>query len=150
MSRRLEQERHRAAMLEALNLMDERTEEAVATDQRPVDLLVELTARFRHACAAFPGMTWEEFIALAQSRENAGKRGRRVQSLEERASTPLARAARDFDRLAALWAASGGAGEPPLSHLEIAAARHGVAEDELFERVRRPKSRNAHRMIEGC
>lgn len=147
MSRPLDQQRYRAAMLEALDQMDERAEEAVATDQRPVDLLVELTGRFRHARAAFPGMTWEEFIALAQSRESAGKRGRRVQSLEERASTPIARAARDVDRLAGLWAKSGDLGEPPLPHLEIAASRHGVTEDELFERVRRSKSRNPHRLI---
>ena len=148
MSRPLDQQRYQAAMLEALDQMDERAEEAVATDQRPVDLMVELTVRFRHARAAFPGMTWDEFNALALSREHAGKRGRRVQSREERASTPIARAARDVDRLASLWAKSGDLGEPPLPHLEIAAARHGVTEDELFERVRRSKSRNPHRLIE--
>ncbi|MDF2493698.1 hypothetical protein [Sphingomonas sp.] len=148
MSRPLDQRRYRAAMLDALDQMDERAEESAATNQQSVDLMVELATRYRHARAAFPGITWDEFIALAQSREHAGKRGRRVQSREERASTPIARAARDADRLAALWAASGEAGEPPLSQLEIAADRHGVSEEELGERVRRPKSRNPHRMIE--
>lgn len=148
MSRRCEKEQYRAAMLDALDRMDERAEEILATNQQSVDLFVELEARFRHAAAAFPGMSWKEFLALAQSRANAGKRGRRVQSLEERASTPLARAARDVDRLTALWSASADGGDPPLSHIELAAARHDVEEDELFERVRRPKSRNAHRMIE--
>ncbi len=148
MSRRLKQEQHRAAMLDVLDRLDERAAEVVAADQRPVDLLVELATRYRHARAAFPGMTWREFIALAQSREHAGKRGRRAQSREEWASTPIARAALDVDRLNALWAASGKPGEPPLSHEEIAAARHGVTEAEVGERVRRPKSRNPHRQIE--
>ena len=148
MSRRIEQERHRAAMLAALDKLDERAAEAIAIEQRPVDLLVELATRYHHARAAFPGMAWDEFIALAQSREHAGKRGRRVQSREERASTPIARAALDVGRLAALWAASCKTGEPPVSHEEIAAARHGVTEAEVGERVRRPKSRNPHRQIE--
>lgn len=148
MSRAADQRHYRAAMLDALDQMDERAAEAVASDQRPVDLLTELTARFNHARVAFPGMTWAEFIALAQSREHAGKRGRRVQSHDERASTPIARAARDVDRLKALWAASGRTGNPPVSHDEIAAERHGVPEAELLDRRRRPKSRNPHRMIE--
>lgn len=149
MSRTLDQQRYRAEMLEALDLADERKAEASATDQRPVDMFVDMAVRFRHARAAFTGMTWEEFNALTASRARAGKRGRRTQSLEERDATPVARAARDVARLSDLWAASGRAGEPPVSHLELAAARHSVGEDELFERVRRPKSRNPHRLIEG-
>lgn len=88
-------------------------------------------------------MTWDEFIAVSQSRARDGQRGRRKQSLEERANTPLARAARDVDRLAAMWVASG---DPPMPNLELAAARHWVTEEEPGERVRRPNSRNPHRL----
>lgn len=149
---RADREQYRARALEALDQLDERQAEKVVTGQHSVDMLVDyasLLARFRHALAAFPGMTWDEFISLTASRERDGKRGRRKQNLEERASTPIARAARDVDRLNALWAASGALGDPPLPHIELAAKRQDITEDELGERVRRPKSRNPHRLSDG-
>lgn len=148
-----ERDSYRAEMLARLDHIDERDREAAAMSDQSVALLLDIVdrqksamERFAFASQAFPGMTWGEFTLIDVRRQRAGKRGRKPAGLEARAETAIARAARDVDRLVADWRSRGQANDPPIDPCDIAGQRHGVDPVEVAERVRRPKSRNPHRL----
>lgn len=126
--------------LDHLERLDTADMEAAITDPSNVDRFIELHDRYQHARLAFPGMTWEEFLAVGRTRTTG--RGRPKVSELEKADKPMVRAARDVKRIRDLWREmSGKRRDIPANAIEIAARRHGVDEAELGELVRRPLSR---------
>lgn len=124
-----------------LDKCDEADREAWATEQPDTDWFATAHARWLHARAAFPGMSWEEFCALDAARNRKGKRGR-----PERAQIDdkLWRAARDADRVKALWKMlrpGTPRPRPPIHPHDIAAERHNVTRQSLDDRANRPKAR---------
>lgn len=138
----------KALILGQLKLLDEREQEARAVDPATGSLFIGLFERWQHARAAFPGMGWEEFLLIDQRRKRPARRGRPKASPSAMADTPMFRAARDVDRIKALWRDMNSAdsrARPPVPAVEIAAERHGVNEDALADLVRRPASRRHDR-----
>lgn len=131
----------KALALTHLDKCDEADREAWATEQPDADWLAAAHARWLHARAAFPGMSWEEFCALDAARNRKGKRGRpaRLQSDDK-----LWRAARDADRVKALWKMlrpETPRPRPPIHPHDIAADRHNVSRQSIDERANRTKAR---------
>lgn len=126
--------------LDRLHRLDEADMEERATNPDNADLFLALYDRWGHARIAFPGMTWEEFLATDRRRNS--QRGRPKVSELAKADNPMIRAARDVKRIRDLWREKSGAARGiPVDPIEIAAARHGVDLVELGELVRRPLNR---------
>ena len=131
----------RAVALAHLDQCDEAEMERLATTQPGADLLAELYTRWNHARAAFPGMGWGEFCAVDAARSRKGKPGR---PRRPRSNDKLWLAARDADRIKALWKRLNHAAprpRPPIHPHDLAAERHGVSRQSLDDRVGRPKAR---------
>jgi hypothetical protein len=111
--------------------------------------------RYEHAQLAFPGISFDEFIALdRQLRQPERKKGRQPQDPFLKMDEPKPRAVRDFFRLRDYWAMlhpENPRSRPPLAHEQIVATRHdirgndGVVDPEIvISAARRPKSRQWH------
>ena len=130
----------RSRALDHLERLDEMAMESTVNDQRNADMFTELYDRFQHARRAFPGMTWEEFLAVSKKRTAA--RGRPKVSELAKADKAIVRAARDVTRIRDLWRKISGKHRGiPADPIEIASRRHGVDEADLGELVRRPLDR---------
>ena len=128
--------------LDRLKRLEDAERHASMPGDREADLFGEMVFRFRHARAAFPGMTWEEFIEIDRRRSSPPRRGRPKMDQVTKAKDRMGQAARDVQRIRAFWREMGGtARNIPANPIEIAARRHDVIEANLAERVRRPLSR---------
>ena len=145
--------------LVCLHLMEiEKRERPEAINAEALSILPESAdraQRFFHAIKAFPGMKWAEFIDADKKRErkrtNPGKAGPPPKPILSKLNEPIARAAHDVDRIKAYWEATPdgmAGGDPPIPHIDLAAALHGISIADLGERVRRPKSRNPHKLTD--
>ena len=124
-----------------LDQCDEADMETWATEQPDADWFADLYTRWGHARAAFPGMGWEEFGKLDAARSRKGKRGR---PQRPRTDDKLWLAARDADRIKALWKLlhpGSPRPRPPIHPHDLAAERHGVSRQSLDDRAGRPKER---------
>lgn len=131
-----------------LDRRDEADEEAIARTQPTAEMFADLYRRWQASRIAFPGMSWEEFGAIDAARERKGRRGRPRRSVDERAGEPLWKAARDADRIKALWRTlcpSRPRPSPPIHPHDIAAERHGVSRQSLDDRIKRPNTRRMDR-----
>ena len=131
----------KALALAHLDQCDEADRETWAKEQPDGDWFAESHSRWIHARQAFPGMDWEEFCKLDTARKRKGARGRpRGQDTGDK----LWLAARDADRIKALWSKLHPARprpRPPLHPHDLAAQRHGVSRQSLDDRANRPKVR---------
>src|SRR5690606_21074948 len=111
------------------------------TEQPDADWFADLYIRWGHARAAFPGMGWEEFCEFDVARSRQGKPGR---PQRPRTDDKLWLAARDADRIKALWKRLHPVlprPRPPIHPHDLAAERHGVSRQSLDDRAGRPKAR---------
>jgi hypothetical protein len=132
----------KALALDRLDKLDDAELHASMPGDREADMFGEIVAKFRHACAAFPGLTWEEFTEISRCRNSVPRRGRPKTDPITKAKDRMGRAARDVQRIRDLWREMGGTSRNiPANPIEIAADLHDVNEHDLGERVRRPLSR---------
>jgi len=145
---------YKAAVFAMLEKINEREMLSEINADANSKLFEELVDQWKHAAIAFPGMTFEQFLEIAKKRErkqtNPGKRGP-APSLMSRLDKPIAKAARDVDRIREYWLATpegSAGGDPPIPHIDLAAEWHDHASHDLGERVRRGKSRNPHKLTD--
>ena len=132
----------KALALDRLKQLDDAELHASMPSGPDADKFGEVVAQFRHARAAFPGRTWEEFTAISRRRSSPPRRGRPTIDPVTKASDPMTRASRDVQRIRDLWRElSGSRRNIPADPIDNSAKRHGVSDVELSERVRRPLSR---------
>lgn len=138
-----------AMVLEMLDRLEDRDLEASLPGQNEHDWFLEIAARFSHAKAAFPGMTWDEFQVTGTKRARKGKKGSPGRSVSQRAKEKKWLAARDADRIKVLWQSlnpqNPGCTAPKHPH-DIAAQRHGIDRQTVDDAVNRPNNRRLDRL----
>ena len=153
---KVEWEKMANAYLDQRDIEDECAQELHDAHCEPTayyqNLLEEMKERYGFAKLAFPGISFDEFLDLYESR-NAPKKVRGGQRRDPslKAGEKVWRAVRDADRLRVLWKLSHPNGRLPRKPMlpeEIAAKRHDVRDnhdaidtDAVITAARRPARR---------
>ena len=144
-------EKFKAVVWARLDQLDDADLHAVMPGEKEANMflgLVDRLANFRQAVADSRA-SWEEFMAFTLKRGRRGKRGAPGRPAAARAREKKWLAARDADRIKALWRElnkEGPPSRPPIHPHDLAAERHGLDRQTVDDAVRRPDERRIDRV----